>query len=416
MVLNTPISNRSIITDETVSAFIQIVEQNPPDERNLDEAKLAYQQELLMDLFRFERVKMLLNTINKTIRENSSSFPKLLMDFFKQIQNTFQVELMAVSEKFQLQIEQHLAAQPDVNKNTALQERISNAANYFHEKVKTVLIYNLQKADLEIDNMALRKQIKATAKNLSEEVNLKLACFYVCKNSFQVITLLDTCAKAMIEKDLPTSKKSKAKEVLTPDSIPHPTLYSLLRSWRYEKAMELGIPIYMVFSQKALIELVNYLPTELALLRHINGLGSKKIEQFGADIIQMIQHYYNENKIEIGKIPLKNISEKEKKPKVDSKKVSYKLFQTGKTVGEIAIERGFATTTIESHLAYYIGLGVLDVNQFLKEEKLKKIVDYFNFSETKSLGIAKENFGDELNYSELRMGLSYMEFLEKSVK
>ncbi len=411
MVLSTPISNRSIINDGTVSSFIQSVEQNQPDELNLIEARLAYQHELLTDLFNFDRTNMLLNSMNKQMRENIASFPQVLVNYFKQIHIAFQAELMAISTKFQTQIEQHLTTQADVEKNVELQERVSKAAKYFHEKVKIVLIDNLGKVDLEIDNTALRKQINATAKNLSQEVELKLACFDVCKDGFQVKKLLDTRAKALIENDFPTSKKRKAKEVLSPESIPHPQLYSLLRSWRYEKATNLGIPIYMVFSQKALIELVNYLPTESTTLKLINGLGNKKIEQFGADIIQMIQHYCYENNIEKGEIPLKEVSGIKKKPKVDTKKVSFELFQSGKTIKEIAEERGFSPTTIESHLAHYVGLGELDVNGFLSEEKLKKIVAYFKSSENISLALAKEKFGEDVSYSELRMGLSYWVFM-----
>ena len=218
------------------------------------------------------------------------------------------------------------------------------------------------------------------------------------------MTGVQTCA-------LPISKKPKAKEVLSPDNIPNPLLYSLLRSWRFEKATELGMPVYMVFSQKALIELVNYLPTDSFSLKLINGMGDKKIQQFGADILQMIQLYCDENNIEKGEIPLKEIPSKKKEPKPDTKKVSFELFKSGKTIAEISKERGFASSTIESHLAHYVGLGELDVKQFLTNEKLEKIVAYFKNTENKSFGEAKIFFGDEVSYGEMRMGLSYLESL-----
>jgi len=142
----------------------------------------------------------------------------------------------------------------------------------------------------------------------------------------------------------------------------------------------------------------------------INGMGAKKIEQFGADILQMIQHYCDENNIDKGEIPLKNIlSKKKKEPKPDTKKVSFELYKSGRTIAEISKVRGFAQTTIESHLAHYVGLGELDVKQFLNEEKLNKIVAYFKSVENKGFGEAKTFFGDEVSYSELRMGMSYMD-------
>ena len=141
--------------------------------------------------------------------------------------------------------------------------------------------------------------------------------------------------------------------------------------------------------------------------------GAKKIKQFGADIIQMIQHYCNENNIEKGEIPLKANPAKIKAPKIDTKKESFDFFKSGKTVAEIAVERTLTTNTIENHLAYYVGRGELDVKQFLSDEKLKKIVDYFKSVENKSFGEAKSHFGDEVSYGEMRMGLSYLESLRK---
>ncbi len=413
MVLSTPISNRSIINDGTVRGFVQQVEKNQPGETELISAKLAYQNELLTELFRFNFISYLINSLNKLMYENASALPEILIEHLKKIQISVSTELVDVAEKFQNQINQLLAVQPDVELNPKLQDRVSKAAGYFEEKLKAIVVDGLAKADLEVDNKTLRKQISNTVSRLLEETDTKLAGFEVCKTGFDVKRLLDAQAKALIDNNQPTAKKRKVKEVLDPDNIPHPQLYSLLRSWRYEKASELGVPVYMVFSQKALIELVNYLPTDSPTLQLINGMGAKKIEQFGADIIQMIQHYCNENNIEKGEIPLKANPAKIKAPKIDTKKESFDFFKSGKTVAEIAVERTLTTNTIENHLAYYVGRGELDVKQFLSDEKLKKIVDYFKSVENKSFGEAKSHFGDEVSYGEMRMGLSYLESLRK---
>ncbi|HPE76362.1 MAG TPA: AAA family ATPase [Draconibacterium sp.] len=412
MVLSTPISNRSIINDGTISGFIQDVEKNQPGEKELISARLAFQNELLTELFRFNFISYLVNSLLKLMIENAPALPEILTEQIRKMQVSASAELVEVAEKFQNQINQLTEVQPDVEQNSKLQERISKAAGYFEEKLKTIVTDGLAKADLEVDNKALRKQISNTTTRLLEEAETKLAGFEVCKTGFEVKKLLDAQAKAQIDSTQPAAKKQKVKEVLDPDNLPHPQLYSLLRSWRYEKASEQGIPVYMVFSQKALIEMVNYLPTDSHSLNLINGMGAKKIEQFGADIVQMIQHYCDENNIEKGEIPLKVNPRKEKKPKIDTKKASFDLFKSGKTVAEIAQERGFAASTIESHLAHYVGLGELDVKHFVKEEKLKKIVDYFNSVKNRGFNEAKSHFGDEVSYSELRMGLSYLESLK----
>ncbi|MEZ5103801.1 MAG: helix-turn-helix domain-containing protein [Draconibacterium sp.] len=409
LVLSSPISDRSIINDSTVSGFIQNVEENQPGEKELNSAKLAYQKELLTELFRFNLIKYMVDSLVKLAIENKGSFPELLIQSFYKIQSEAAIELIEVADKFQLQLEKYVAVNPDLEQNQKLQERISKASVYFAEKLESIIIEPLNRLDIDIDNRALKKQLKDMVNALLEEAIGKLAEFEVCKTGFNVKMLLDARAVALIETNQPKSKGKKVKELTNPENIPHPLLYSLLRSWRYEKSQELGKPVYIIFSQKTLIEMVNYLPVDSKTLRMINGMGSRKIEQFGADILQMIQHYCEENEIRIGEIPLKMNKGQEKKPKVDTKKVSFDLLKSGKTIAEIAKERSLTINTVENHLAYFIKLGELDIHQFLSEEKLRKITNYFKEAENKSFGEAKSKLGDEVTYGELRMGLSYIE-------
>ena len=410
MVLSTRISGRSIINDGTVSGFIRNVEENQPGDNELNNAKLAYQKELLMDVFNFENIKMQVNIINKLLRESGSAVPEAVVEHLKKIKTTIYTDLVEVSEKFQKQILQLLATQPNVEENAKLLERISKAAGYFSEKVQAILIADFARADLDVDNRTLRKQLKNSSEKLREETNIKLAGFEICKSGFNVKKLLDDRAKTIVAKNQPAGKKKKAKEIVNFENIPHPELYNTLREWRFEKSSELEKPAFFIFSQKSLIELVTYLPVELATLKLINGFGTRKIEQFGADILEIIQNYCDENNIQRMEIPLKEV--KEKKPKIDTKKVTLELYNAGKTVAEIAAVRGFTTGTIENHLAHYIGLGELDVKLFLNDEKLKLITDYFKTTDNKSFGEAKTQLGDKVTYSELRMGLSYLESLE----
>lgn len=413
LVLSSPISNRSIINDNTVSGFIRDVEENQPGENELTRAKLAYQKELVTDLFRFSLIKYLMEAMVKLAEENRGSFPELLIHSFHKIQKETAADLVEVAEKFQVQLEKYMAVNPELEQNPKLQERISKASVYFAEKLESVIVDPLNNLDTDIDNRALKKQLKNTINGILDEADTKLAEFEVCKTGFNLKMLLDARAKALVESGKLKPKKQKVKEVSNPEDIPHPLLYSLLRSWRYEKSQEQGIPVYMIFSQKTLIELVNYLPVDSKTLQMINGMGSRKIEQFGSDILQMIQHYCDENEIERGEIPLKASSKKEKKPKEDTKKVSFDLFRKGKTIAEIATERALTINTIESHLAHYIKLGELGIHQFLSVEKLKKITDYFSGTENKSFGDAKASLGNEVSYGELRMGLSYLESLNR---
>jgi len=409
MVLSSPIGNRSIIHDGTVSGFIQNVEENQPGEKELNDARLAFQKEQLTELFRFYRTEYLLRSIFKLINENKGSFPQITVQQIEKMCNRTVTEIIEVGAKFHNQIIDYLRIEPDVERNDKLQERIKKAAAYFGEKVKEILIDGLKKVDSDVDNKTVKRQFKKWTTNLEEEAQSKLAAYEECLEGFQVKRIMDARAKTLISKSKTKTTKQKAKEITDFEHIPHPEVFNQLRAYRTEKSNEMGIPAFMIFSQKVLYELVNYLPTDTISLKLINGLGKRKIDQFGADIIGIIQHYCNENNIDKDEIPMQKVTQKEKKPKIDTKKISFDLFQSGKSVAEIAKERALTVSTIENHLAHYVKLGEIDVTILLDKEKLKKITLYFEKADNKSFSEAKVHFGDSVSYGELRMALSYLE-------
>jgi len=414
MILKTPIREHSIITDQTVDGFVQQVEQNQPGEQELGKAKQAFQREQLAELFRFYREQYLVNTIAKIMDENPGSFTDILSGQFRKIRDGLRNDLADVGAKFQQQIDALLKNEPDIEKNQDLMERIKKAANYFSEKVNEMLVEGMEQADWEIDNRTVKKQIKQRINDLGQEAKTKLAAYAVCSSGFSVKAIMEARAKATIDSSTTKPKKQKAREIENYANIPHPELYNLLRLWRYEKASEQGVPAYLIFSQKSLVELVTYLPVNADELRLINGLGKRKIEQYGKDIIELIRDYCEENEIDKGEIPLKEVSKKEKTPKPDTKKVSLELFQAGKTTAEIAQVRGLVETTVASHLAHFVKLGELDVLQFLSQEKLDKIVAYFKSTNDRNLSAAREALGSDFSYGDLRMGLSYLESKQNS--
>ncbi len=410
MVLSSKIANRSIVNDGTVTGFVKSVEENQPGDKELNEAKLAFQKEQLTELFRFYRAEYLLRSISKVMRENKGSFPAVTVELFEKMRKRQEGEISEVAAKFHNQICDLLGNQPDVSQNKNLQERVKKASAYFGEKVKSILVDELKKADLDIDNKTVKRQFKRYTDDLKEEANTKLAAYEECLEGFNVKRIMDARAKTLVAKGKTTSVK-KAKEITDFEHIPHSELFNRLRTYRSEKSIELGNPAFMIFSQKVLYELVNYLPCDLASLKMINGMGSRKIAQFGADIIEVVQQYCNENNIENGEIPLQE-AKKEKKAKVDTKLLSFELFQGGKTIEEIAKERALTQNTIENHLAHYVKLGELEISRFLDDGKLRKITAYFEKAESKSFGEAKVHFGEEVSYGELRMALSYLEGIE----
>lgn len=102
----------------------------------------------------------------------------------------------------------------------------------------------------------------------------------------------------------------------------------------------------------------------------------------------------------------KSKTDSKKPAKPDTKQESLRLFKEGKTIAEIATERGFVRSTIESHLAYFISKGELDVLNFMNEEQFRRISSELKKSGSFELGALKGTFGDEFTYGELRMAMA----------
>jgi ATP-dependent DNA helicase RecQ len=61
--------------------------------------------------------------------------------------------------------------------------------------------------------------------------------------------------------------------------------YELLKKWRREKAKELDVPSFVIFSDQTLKHLAAKNPQSLVELRSVYGIGDAKLEKFGWDIL-----------------------------------------------------------------------------------------------------------------------------------
>ncbi len=65
-------------------------------------------------------------------------------------------------------------------------------------------------------------------------------------------------------------------------------LFNLLKVWRKNKANKENIKPYIIFSDSTLIEITNKLPITIEELKNIRGVGEKKIQKYGEEIIALI--------------------------------------------------------------------------------------------------------------------------------
>ena len=86
---------------------------------------------------------------------------------------------------------------------------------------------------------------------------------------------------------------------------------------------------------------------------------------------------------------------------------SYRLYNQGDTVEQIAEKRGLNQSTIEGHLARYVASGDIDVHEFVDGDTLEKVEAYCEkHPEEKALKPIFEHFDAKIPYSVLRMAIA----------
>jgi len=81
-----------------------------------------------------------------------------------------------------------------------------------------------------------------------------------------------------------TSGNNSAAASLEPDD----PLLAALKSWRREQASRQGVPPYVVFHDRTLIELAAARPSSLEEMSGVSGIGSAKLERYGEALLEVL--------------------------------------------------------------------------------------------------------------------------------
>ncbi|MGD0753903.1 MAG: helix-turn-helix domain-containing protein [Bacteroidales bacterium] len=412
LVLSSRINQRSIIDNPSISDFVNGSAQKQPGPKELAESKRAYQQLLLTELFDFTSLTHRLNYCLKVVNEHHDI---ILGNPREMLENTLAIlrtDLIEVSEKFHPQMIGLLSGEIDTESKNLLQERVKKAGDFFSGKLEAALKVILSGFKVETDNKTVRKSVTEALERIRKEGVVKLACLNAVRSGFEIGKYLN--AKARSAMDIPAVRSHSAKSVDdTSGTIEHPALFSRLKEWRNIKAGEMDLPHYMILPQKTMVTLANFMPQSMRALKLVKGMGTKKSEKFGEEILDIITSYCKKENIEP---PPETYTENviPKKKKEDTKKISYDLFKEGKAIPQIADERKLSRNTIEAHLAYYVGTGEIPINKFVSHEMTDLIAGHFEGSDDLKMGPVKAALGDTVSWSDIKFVVNHLKFIRKS--
>lgn len=152
-------------------------------------------------------------------------------------------------------------------------------------------------------------------------------------------------------------------------------------------------------------------------LLHLSSLLKKKERQLdlmleittgmeaGTNAEELLQQMLTKQKESSARVKdEKKLQEEKSKPaKGESQRISLEMFRQGKTVEDIASERGLVPGTIEGHLAQFILSGELQVEEMVNEEKLEILLKVLTGSAPESSSSEiKALLGEEFSYGEIK--------------
>ena len=156
----------------------------------------------------------------------------------------------------------------------------------------------------------------------------------------------------------PTNVKARKTEL----EYSH-ALFALLRQKRKEIADPAGVPPYVIFSDKTLVEMAAYYPQSRHSLLAISGVGQLKLERYGDAFLQVIQAYCEKHKLqektkETVKRARKAGKENETKSTPEPRFIlTGEAYNGGESLQDLIKRFGVRPDTIIDHLVQYASDG-----------------------------------------------------------
>lgn len=299
LVLRTPLQGRSIIDDATIRAFNRNLAENQPDETLLSAQRQLYYRSLLFDMFDFVPLRIRLLVVRKVVGEHLGGLYPKLTEAWNDMLDRFAAEIVAVSEKFQAQIDGILASAPDAESNPRLTERITKAQAYFLARCRELVEPVVEQSDVVVDNKEVKKQLTGALRKLREVLAVKLAVLGMDNSGgFTIHNYLDTRAKAALDepkakpaKGTKGPKREKTAEEEHSGDVENAGLFALLRVWRRETAAREHVPAYVVMHQAALLAVCRALPRSGRELSGIKGIGKVFVAKYGEEVLAIVRDW-----------------------------------------------------------------------------------------------------------------------------
>lgn len=404
LVLKSKIGSNQIISDTNVISFNKLAEENQPNEAVLLESKTEFQLNLINEVFNFYKFLHPIGRILDVYYKNRTIIQGTIEPTLNTIKEGV-TSLLKISNGFKAQLKT-LSSGENPEDNAQIQERFVKAIAYFDLQTNTNITTPFKTFCFTTDNKTIEKDINKQLDTLEALIATKLLYFKYLKDGFKVEAFLKLRAKSVF---LANDKPKKPRNTVV-DGTTNVELFELLRVLRNDIAQKNDVVNYQVFTQKALYEICETLPTNKQELLNVKDMGKTRVEKYGHAILEVIKNFCDDNNIEItADTDVFEETKKTKKKKGDTKKISLKLFQSGKTIEAIANDRELNVNTIIGHLATFIETGEVKITDLISEIHYNELQAIIPKKKFENLSDLKHQLDDKYTYGELRLVLNHLQ-------
>jgi len=183
-------------------------------------------------------------------------------------------------------------------------------------------------------------------------------------------------------------------------------LFERLRQTRKALADELGVPPYVIFPDRTLMEMAYYCPQSSDGLLPLHGVGATKAHKFGADFLQVLAQYGHAER------PHPNADQRPSTSSGTRRRkhtVIGEAFNAGQSVRSLQAEYGIQRSTLIRHLQKYAQEGhalrkegLLEACT-LSEDEQTRVFELFTHLGASQLSPIREALEGAVDYNELRL-------------
>lgn len=396
---------------KAIHAFNRYCEGITAGEESLYFAQIAYNHELIQELYNFDDVSIRLRNCYYFLRDYGQSIKGNMNTSMDLMIRPCQEKIADVAERFVHQVRRLLEEEPNLRANKALQERVIKSAQYFKQHIKDILRTPFKAMEYNSDNKKVLSQLNKNLDLLDNAIKEKEMVFEASLGGFRPQEYLSARAKSSLkENKTKTRKKTKAQL----SSVKHKVLYQQLDDWRNLEAVSSDISASNVCTIKSMVNIANLLPTSKTNLKRIEGVGKKTMDNYADDILRIVNDFIEKNQMDRQKIEAAFSNSDEMKQGNTFYK-TFSLFKEGKSIAEIADHRGLASSTIESHLADFVESGEINVYEILPAVCVDDICNYWKANPRATTGNVKDAL-KKYSYSEIRFVQKHLQSIKNGTK